>query len=216
MTRFNNSERGRSMVEMMGYLAIMMSIIVAIGKIVSNAFDTHKYSTASLQLAELVSSIVKAGAIDVDYGEIITDIKGGENKLNLIPSSYRRAGNKVFHVFGGEVKVDCSLIADSGNDKAPCSGYRVDQFSVTFDHLSKKQCIELAMKNWGGNQYVDLFALKVNDTFWFWPAYGTDSGDDVTSANKIFPVKRALLTGTTDSNAVCKPSDDNVITWVFN
>ena len=106
MMKHNYSERGRSMVEMMGYLAVMMAVVIAIGRIVTNAFDTHRYSTATLQLTELATSIVKAGAIDVDYREILQDINGegnenglnganGENKMNLIPSSFRRAGNKI-------------------------------------------------------------------------------------------------------------------------
>ena len=222
--KYNCSERGRSMVEMMGYLAVVMSVVVAIGRIVSSAFDTHRYSTATLQVAELATSIVKAGAIDVDYREILADINGsgnengaegakGENKMNLIPSSFRRAGNKIFHVFGGTVTVGCSLFDSTTTGEETCKGKRIDQFSITFDHLSKKQCTELAMKNWQANKYIDLFALRVNSTIWFWPAYGSE---DASSGSYVFPVKRATLTGTDDDNAVCQSGDVNTLTWVFN
>ena len=224
MMKHNYSERGRSMVEMMGYLAVMMAVVIAIGRIVTNAFDTHRYSTATLQLTELATSIVKAGAIDVDYREILQDINGegnenglnganGENKMNLIPSSFRRAGNKIYHVFGGTVTVGCSLFVNSVSGEETCDGNRVDQFSIKFDHLSQKQCTELAMKNWQANKYIDLFALRVNGAMWFWPAYGSE---DAGSGNYVFPVKRVILTGTDDDNAVCQPSDNNEITWVFN
>lgn len=212
--KYNFSERGRSMVEMMGYLAVMMAVMVAIGRIVSNAFDTHRYSTATIQLTELATSIVKAGAIDVDYTEILEDING-DNTMNLIPTSFRRAGNKIFHIFGGEVTIAQSPIKDeSGN-------YRTDQFSITFNRLSKKQCVELAMKNWQSNQYIDLYALKVNSAFWFWSAYGDATGAAVEDGKCddnicVFPVKRSALTGVTDAGGQCVNGDSNVLTWVFN
>lgn len=222
MIKYNYSERGRSMVEMMGYLAVMMAVVIAIGRIVTNAFDTHRYSTATLQLTEFATSIVKAGAIDVDYSEILEDINGegnedgeagakGENKMNLIPSSFRRAGNKIFHVFGGEVIVSKSLF-DEPDCSVDCK--RVDQFSITFTHLNTKQCTELAMKNWQENKYIDLFALRVNDAYWFWPAYSSE--DENNSSIHVFPVKRSTLTGTKGDNGVCRPGDGNKLTWVFN
>lgn len=225
MMKYNYSERGRSMVEMMGYLAVMMAVVVAIGRIVSNVFDTHRYSTASLQVTELATAIVKAGAIDVDYREILKDINGdgnlngvdgakGDDTMKLIPTSFRRAGNKIYHVFGGTVAVGCSLFESPSSGEETCNGKRIDQFSITFDHLSKKQCTELAMKNWQSNKYIDLFALRVNSTIWFWPAYV--STDDEGTNVKVFPVKRATLTGTDDDNAVCQDGDSNTLTWVFN
>lgn len=228
MKKYNYSERGRSMIEMMGYLAVMMSVVVAIGRIVSSAFDSHRYSTATLQVTELATSIVKAGAIDVDYSEILSDING-TNTMNLIPASFRRAGNKIFHVFGGEVLIAASPMKDpdcvikEGEASTKC--FRVDQFSVTFTKLSKKQCVELAMKNWQSNQYVDLYALSINNNdWWFWSAYGNKSGSPVsiedgncddTGHTCVFPVKRSALTGTTGEGQ-CVEGDENSLTWVFN
>lgn len=213
MIKHNYAEHGRSMVEMMGYLAVVMSVMIAIGKIVSNVFDTHRYSTASTQLTELATAIVKAGAIDVNYSEIIEDINGA-NTMNLVPTSFRRAGNTIYHIFGGTVTVGCSLFTSSVENT--CGGKRADQFTITFSGLSKKQCTELAIKNWQSHKYVDLFALKVNTDYWFWEAYGKGEGVSIP-AEHYFPVKRSFLTGVEgESSAICKNNSNNVITWVFN
>ncbi|MBQ9271577.1 MAG: hypothetical protein IJ218_04875 [Alphaproteobacteria bacterium] len=227
---YRDSEKGRSMVEMMGYLMVMMSVIVAIGKIVTAAFNNHRYSTATTQLTELATSMVKAAALDVDYRFVIDDING-DNKMNIIPSSFRIAGKKIFHVFGGEVKVgnspfqECAGVTDNDGN---CSGEykeRVDQFQIQYTKLNKKQCVELAMKNWQKNQYTDLYAMDINGHTWFWIAYGDEKGGAVKLAESTcssdaktcaFPVSRARLSGTGGNDVGQCAESNNTITWVFN
>ncbi len=208
------AQAGRSMIEMMGYLMVAMGVIIAIGRIVSSAFDNHKYSTASLQLTELVGAMVRSSAIDVDYSEVVEKVRNGDRKL--IPNSFRVAGTNIYHAFGGKVEVN---IYDDDPTK----------FYVRFANLSKKQCVELAMKDWRKNQYADLFAIFVNKTSaWYWQAYGNVNGQAVNaqsggctdSTNKIcaLPVSRVVLTGKnkTDKNAQCKDNRENEIQWIFN
>ena len=185
------NEKGRSMVEMMGYMAIMMAVIVAVGKIVTNIFDEHKISQASLQLGDLAAAISKAGAMEKDYSDV--DFK------KYIPTSYRVAGNKIFHIFGGEVVV--SAVSDYP-----------DKFSVTFNGLRRKQCIEMAMKDWRRNQNVDLYAIGVNNTYLYWPVY--KSG---VSGDSSLPMTRIKLTGTGgNDNGLCNLAVGNTVTWIFN
>ena len=188
--RLNICEKGRSMVEMMGYMAVVMTVIVAIGKMVTNVFNEHKFSQASLQLGDLAAAISKAGAMEKDYSEV--------NFSKYIPTTYRVAGNKIFHVFGGEV-----LIAAVSDDPS--------KFSVTFKGLRRRQCIELAMKEWQRNQNVDLYAIGVNNNFLYWPVY--KSGEPATS----LPMTRVKLTGKGENDAgLCNLATGNVITWIFN
>ncbi len=224
------TQAGRSMIEMMGYLMVVMGVIIAIGKIVSSAFDNHKYSTASLQLTELVGAMVRSSAIDVDYTEVVDKVNGKCEKdsttvtvecaKTIVPNTYRvvPGSNKVsiYHAFGG--KVDVNIY---NNDP--------EKFFVTFKNLSKKQCVELALKDWRRNQYADLYAVIVNKTkAWYWPAYGGENGSTVGatsgnctgSSNSVcaLPVSRVMLTGKNkgDSNAQCNDDRDNEVTWIFN
>lgn len=191
--KLNNCEKGRSMVEMMGYMAVAMSVIVAIGKIVTNAFNEHKYGQAYIQLGDLAASISRAGAMEKDYSEVF---KTPDDKMKLIPSSFRIAGNKVFHVFGGEV--DVGVDSDDAG-----------KFTVTFSGLRKKQCIELAVKDWRRNKNVDLYALGVNGNYYYWPVYSTESN--------TLPMSRAKLAGTSEKDTgACSRDTGNTIVWIFN
>ncbi len=225
------TQAGRSMIEMMGYLMVAMGVIIAMGKIVSSAFDNHKYSTASLQLSELVGAIVRSSAIDVDYTEVVDKVNGKCEKdsttvtvecaKTIVPNTYRvvPGSNKVsiYHAFGGKVQVDIY-----NNDP--------EKFYVKFLNLSKKQCIELAMKDWRRNQYADLFAVMLPKagSSWYWQAYGNASGNAVNVASGsctggsnptcALPVSRVMLTGKnkSDNSAQCKDNRENEVMWIFN
>lgn len=189
--RLNNCEKGRSMVEMIGYMSVAMTVIVAVGKMVTNVFNEHKFSQASIQLSDLATAISKAGAMEKDYSQI------DFNKY--LPSSFRTSGNKIFHVFGGTVRIGVL------NDEK-------DKFTITFDGLRKRQCIELGMKDWRHNQNVDLYSVGVNNTFLYWPVYKIN-----TEPSESLPMTRVKLTGKGEGDkGLCNLDTGNIITWVFN
>jgi hypothetical protein len=213
---YKDNQNGRSMVEMMGYLMVVMGVIIAMGRIVSSAFDNHKYSTASLQLTELVNAMVKASAIDYDYSEVVNKIKTADGAKELAPNTYRVVGTDIYHAFGGKVTV---ATADENT-----------KLVITYEKLSKKQCVELAMKDWRKNQYADLFSIRVNGDDWYWVAYGDGTNSDTTlqklkdgdcsdGKNKgpcALPMRRSALTGVGDNDGQCTDSRNNTITWTFN
>lgn len=204
------NENGRSLVEMMGYMTVVMVVIVGVGRIVSNAFEEHKFSQASIQLSEFAGAISRAGAIDPDYTDVVAMINGTYNKsvnagenttknnegLKLIPRSYRLIGREIHHIFGGKVDV----------------GTQNNRFYITYYGLQRRQCIELALKGWEKNKSVDLYSVTVNDDSWYWPIY-----HKIQSANHEhdLPVTRAAVAGI-DDNGQCSKTDNNVITWMFN
>lgn len=198
MRATNSNQNGRSMVEMMGYIAVVMAITVSIGYIISKVFGDYKYSKASLQLSDLADSITKAGAIEANYEEIVAMVSGlTDEGIKIIPSSYRISSSNIYHAFGGLV-----TIGHPGSDTT--------KFAITFDNLNRNQCIELAMKDWMHNKYADLYSITVNSTQWNWPAYG-GSGDNT------LPIKRSEVAGVAvDSDGICTDAISNSIMWVFN
>lgn len=196
-------QSGRSMVEMMGYMAVVLSVTAGIGALISNTYDEYKYSKASLQISEFASAVVRASAVDPDYGEIIDNIKAMNDKGKVfIPKSYRVVGSKIYHAFGGTVDVGWPPASTSGEDKT--------KFAIKFNKLKRKQCIELAMKDWQNNRSVDLFEIQINNnTPWYWSVY---SG----SMENTLPVKRSVVAGTGTSEGQCAEEKDNSITWIFN
>ena len=198
-------QRGRSMIETLGYLAVVMIVVGAIGNLISNAFSDYKQSKASLQLGDLVSAIVKASAADEDYTDVVEMIKkcnSPNSKMEgcrLIPSTYRVAGGKIYHAFGGEVAV--------GTQSGYASGVE-DKLVITFSGLNKKQCVEMSMKDWVSNKLADLYAIKINNNLWYWEAYENDQ-------NKL-PVTRDKVAGVGENSGQCENKKTNAIMWVFN
>ena len=239
MKNFRNEQRGRSMVEMMGYIAVVMTLLVSIGHIISSAFGDYKFSKANIQITELANSITKAGAIEEDYSLIVGMINNTAGTaaqkaegLKLIPSSFRVVGRKIYHAFGGLVEIKIPAASDVIGESG--------KFAITYHNLNKNQCIDLAMKNWLNNQYADLYAIVINGSSgsaWYWPAYTnltndteeTEEEDSEESAENAvtstvckictLPVQRAEVAGTsmTDNNdGQCKDHNNNTIMWVFN
>ena len=182
-----NTQSGRSMVELMGYMAVVITVVAAVGNMVANAFDEYKYSKAYTQLNDLVNSFVRASAIDDGYADVVDN----KEELNLIPSSYKNVDGHYYHIFGGEMNVDGT-----------------EQLTITYDNLSKKQCVELALKDWENNRNVDLYAIIINDTSWYWPVY-------TSNVENSLPVKRSSVAGTGENNGQCR-GDNNTIKWIFN
>lgn len=208
---YENSQSGRSMIEVMGYMAAVMAVVAGISKLLSGVYAEYKISKGSIQLAELAGAITKSSAIDANYTTIIGQIKGTDNdkKLNeegrkLIPTSYRVVANTdgtikaIKNVFGGEVQIG---IPEEG------------KFSITFEGLTREQCVEMAMKEWEHNKIVDLDSIIINGTYhWYWPIYSSS-----TPGAYQLPTTRSALTGKDlEDKGQCSKDKGNNITWVFN
>lgn len=207
---YKSTQAGRTMIEVMGYMAAVMAIVAGVSKIISGAYTEYKISKASLQLSDLAGAIVKASTVDANYEEVVNMIKGSSSLSNhrrseglkLIPTSYRvvkkNNTNNIYHAFGGEVSV--SIPTESGLS---------DKFAITFSGLSREQCIELGMKEWINNKIVDLYAMIVNQKdYWYWPIYASDGS--------ALPATRSALAGASvDDQGQCSRTS-NQITWIFN
>lgn len=213
MSDYKNTQSGRSMIEVIGYMGAVMAIVAGISKIISGAYNEYKLSQSVIQISDLSGAIVKASAVSASYVETVDMINGkSENDtlnkegLKIIPSSFRvvkgSSGNSIYHAFGGRVNISVPDDADS------------NQFAITFEGLTRDQCIELGMKNWERNTISDLYSIVINNQYhWFWPIYTTIGSEDFT-----LPTKRSALTGVSaDDNGQCnKPRNTNQIMWVFN
>jgi len=195
----NINENGRSMVEMMGYMAVVIAVVVSVGNIITGVFEEHKYSTATIQLGELAGAITKAAAIDPDYSEVIAKITptiDAEGR-NIIPTSFSISNNKIYHAFGGEVKLG---LGESGENNV---------FYIEYDGLDRKPCIELAMKDWNKNTVINLKAIIINqNNQWYWPSY------DTVGENHQLPVTRDAVAGI-DDDGQCDKESGNTIRWMF-
>lgn len=202
------TQSGRSMIEVMGYMAAVMAVIAGVSKIITGSYNQYKLSKASIQVSDLAGVIVKASTVSASYVETVDMINGkSENDtlnkegLKIIPSSFRvvkgSSGNSIYHAFGGEATL----------------GILNDKFTITFTGLTREQCIELGMKEWINNKIVDLYGIDINGNKWTWPIYA-----DTTSGISALPTKRSALAGKdlNDEGQCNKPGKSNSIMWIFN
>ena len=210
---YKDTQSGRSMVEVMGYMAAVMAIVAGISKLITGAYSEYKISKASVQLADLAGSILKSSTVDVNYENIVNMVNGKtkDSRLNkegrkLIRTTYKVVGgadgNKIYNAFGGEVKVG---VPNSGEEAK-------DKFYISFEGLDREQCIEMAMKEWHTNKVVDLYSMVVNNNYWYWPIYASS-----TAGASQLPATRSALAGkSVDDLGQCNKESGNLIMWVFN
>lgn len=201
------TQSGRSMIEVMGYMAAVMAVIAGVSKIITGSYNQYKLSKASIQVSDLASVIVKASTVDPNYNDTVDAIKQGTNKL--LPSSFKMDSNKkIYHAFGGEVTLGHPPYE---NEHHTCCD--LNKFYIKFENLTREQCIELGMKEWINNKIVDLYGIDINGNKWAWPIYA-----DTTSGISALPTKRSALAGKdlNDDGQCNKPGKSNSIMWIFN
>lgn len=210
---YKDTQSGRSMVEVMGYMAAVMAIVAGISKLITGAYSEYKISKASVQLADLAGSILKSSTVDVNYENIVNMVNGKtkNSRLNkegrkLIPTTYKVVGgtdgNKIYNAFGGEVTIGIPEDALTSKDK----------FYIKFEGLSREQCIEMGMKEWQNNKTVDLDSIVINGKHWYWPIYAS-----ATANTFQLPTTRSALAGKeVDDSGQCNLETGNIIMWIFN
>lgn len=144
-----NNEYGRSMIEILGVLAIIGMVTMSLGKLISSMHDRYKISRITQQITDLKKSLSNRYAAYGDYSVIkVADIISGR-----IVSGDMIEGGKVMHAYGSAVEF--------AGDK--------DTYQVTFKELPQRVCLELALMNWQFHGDSDLFRIKINDTTFNWP-----------------------------------------------
>ena len=139
MTMLKTNENGRSMIEMLGVLAIIG--VLSVGGIAGyskamNKFKTNKVAdNVSMMVANIKTLYAQQKTYeDLDNAEAVS--------MGVIPDelvSDRDAGTLI-NAFNGAVFVSQSdsTVADDGK-----------AFIIEFDSLSKEACITLATNDWG-------------------------------------------------------------------
>ena len=139
------NESGRSMVEILGVLAIIA--VLTVGGIAgySQAMAKHKLNRAQEQIFTIIANVrtfyaSNAGFADLDNANAI--------KLNILPSDMLPRGgqtsaNGIHSAFGGRVNIQ----AEEGN---------IGHFSIEFQDIGGDTCISLMSSDWGTDGLVSI------------------------------------------------------------
>ena len=179
------NENGRSMVEMLGVLAIIG--VLSVGGIAgySKAMNKYKINKTTDQVSMLVANIRTLFSSQGDY-EGLTNAQA--KQFGVVPNDmYTDDANSVItNAFGGEVKIGASGGRVSDDNEA---------FSIVYSGLSSEACVTLATGDWGSGQASGLIAISAGTN-------GNTSGVTGTGGSATGKGVDAVYLGTSDDKSV--------------
>ena len=152
MTMIKTNEAGRSMIEMLGVLAIIG--VLSVGGIAGYSKAMNKFKTN--KVADNVSMLV--ANIKTLYAQQNT-YTGLDNKsaisMGVVPDELGTNDNTgtLTNAFSGPVYIDASESTSSGDNKA---------FILVFQKLSREACISLVTNDWGSGYSSGLIAIEAS------------------------------------------------------
>ena len=148
-----NTQDGRSMIEMLGVLAIIG--VLSVGGIAgySKAMMKFKINKTIDQISQIAQNTRTLYARQRSYGNI-----GGKvvYKANLAPKEMFENGASgsygMTHPFGGGVDIYAAGKNSSGDNKA---------FMINLYNVPEEACIELATQDWGSDASSGLIGISI-------------------------------------------------------
>lgn len=205
-----NNENGRSMVEMLGVLAIIG--VLSAGGLAgySKAMFKHKLNTTMEQVTMLVTNIRTAYGQQKTYTNL-TNTKAGS--LGIVPA-VMGTGDALTNPFKGGVRI-------LGSAKVTAESAEGTAFTVAYDGLPKEACIALATADFGsgaGSGFVGVWVNNEDEAF-----IGTGNGkftagtggaagsygESTRSEGQAYTMSQALAA------TACGAGEQNKITWKF-
>ncbi len=160
MNNYKKLESGRSMIEMLGVLAIIG--VLSVGGIAgySKAMNKFKTNKVADNVSMLVANIKTLYAQQNTYDGLdnSTAISMGVVPDELIQKTYDTDGTtvkstKLMNAFNGEVDIHVSGSTEKTDKKA---------FVLAFSGISREACITLATNDWGSGYSSGLIAIRAS------------------------------------------------------
>ena len=152
MTMIKTNESGRSMIEMLGVLAIIG--VLSVGGIAGYSKAMNKFKTN--KVADNVSMLI--ANIKTMYAQQ-NSFEGLSNKtavsMGLVPDELvvDAAAGTLSNAYNGAVTISEAPSLQDASDKLA--------FTIQFDGLSREACMTLATNDWGSSYSSGLIAIKV-------------------------------------------------------
>ena len=150
------NEQGRSMIEMLGVLAIVG--VLSVGGIAGYSKAMAKFKTNKVidQINTISTNVRTLYSSQRNYGGLNN---GTAIRMALIPSEMYAASNKsasgasveITNAFGGNLYIH-SVVQGTGTDNA---------YVIAVDALPKTACVSIATTDWGGDFGSGLVAMQI-------------------------------------------------------
>ena len=193
------SQSGRSMIEMLGVLAIIGVLSVGGLAVFAQAMQKYKVHRVTSQVIDTIQQVRKfySGAHVYDNLEVYTH----KPALNLTAFDYESGNDELKHAMDGLVSVrECSRAAANDNEA----------FCIVLSNINRKTCADLLAANWYGNMVAigviadgDFVETDVLDS-------AANKGQVVVEGNKLVAYSGAIPIGVQHIAGVCAENGNTV------
>lgn len=182
------NESGRSMVEMLGVLAIIG--VLSVGGIAgySKAMNKYKINKTNDQVSMLVANIRTLFSGQGNYAGLNN---GAAIKFGVVPNDMYTTADTyasdyaITNAFAGDVTIDA--VAARSTTGAPSD----EAFVIAYDGLTEEACVAMLTGDWGSGQASGLIAIAGGGA-----EGGKTAADAKTEVNKIFTDSQTAATAT--------------------
>ena len=189
-TLYKSEQSGRSMVEMLGVLAIIG--VLSVGGIAgySKAMAKFKTSKALDQVSTTVANIrtLYSGQPNYEGLDTAIAIKMGAIGAEMLSGQSATSATAAYNAFNGTVTISATTVSGRAN-----AG-----FELIFSGLSKEACVQMASSDWGSGSGSGLVSVQAGKA---------TAG---TTASGTLPLNLA-----TAASGCNEEGDSNTVTWVY-
>ncbi len=189
-TLYKSEQSGRSMVEMLGVLAIIG--VLSVGGIAgySKAMAKFKTSKALDQVSTTIANVRTLYSGQPNYSGLTTAIaiQMGAIGAEMLSGQSPTSASTAYNAFNGSVTISATTV----------SGRKNAGFELVFSGLSKEACVQMASSDWGSGSGSGLVSVQ---------AGAATAG---TTAAGTLPLNLATAASGCNSEG-----DTNKVTWVY-
>ena len=177
----NSCEKGRSMIEMLGVLAIVG--VLSVGGIAGYSKAMGKYKTNHLieQLTMLITNIRNSLIGQHDFSDINNNLLINIGAVPADMYDHSRASNDILHAWNGKVTI---FPSEASNNKQMA-------FELYVNNISKNDCIEMVTMDWGkdpSSGFTCLYIGTLDDDIAEPKKKDVHSSADRNEANGIYTI----------------------------
>lgn len=149
----NLNQNGRSMIEMLGVLAIIG--VLSVGGIAGYSKAMMKFKTNKTidQIAMTVTNIRTLYAQQSTYTGLSHT---NAYAMGIVDDAMKNGNSALINPFGGKVEI---VPTESGTDS---TGHENGAFTISFDKLPREACVSIATNDWGSRYSSGLLGIGIN------------------------------------------------------
>ena len=155
MRHISSQESGRSMIEMLGVLAIIG--VLSVGGIAGYSMAMAKFKTTkAIDQIQTITTNVRTLLAGQRRWPSISSAQSWYN-LGVLSDETYNSGDKGYNAYGGGIEI-----------KTGASTART--FSIAYDGIPQDACVKLGTSDWGGDAGSGLVSIKIGSNSYTWTA----------------------------------------------